>query len=182
MKISGRVRQQLLAIGAAIAVGLFALDKLVLTPLTAAWKSRSAAIRQLELSTRNGRALLQSDTSTRAKWNEIRRASLPNTLSQAEQEILKAFDQWSAESRISVSSIKPQWKRGATEDFSVLECRVDAAGSLSAISRFLYEVERSSLAIRIEAIELGTRDPEGQQISLGLLVTGLRLAPLERRS
>jgi len=182
MKLSGRLRQQVLAIGAAATVALYAMDQLLLTPLSNAWKNRAATIRQLEQSTRSGRALLQDEPKTRAKWNDLRRATLPATISQAEQEVLKAFDQWSAETRISVSSIKPQWKRGASDDYSTLECRIDAAGNLAALTRFLYEVERSQLALRIESVELGARDPEGQQITLGLLVSGLRLAPLERRS
>ena len=88
---------------------------------------------------------------------------------------------WSLDSRISVSSIKPQWKRGTSEDYSVLECRVDAAGSLGTLTRFLYEVENSPLALKVESVEITSRDNNGQQLALGLLVSGLRLAPMEAK-
>ena len=94
----------------------------------------------------------------------------------AENEVLKAFDRWSQESRISVSSIKPQWKR-TSDDFMTLECRADAFGSVSAITRFLYEVEKDPLALKVEAVEISARDNTGQQLSLGVQLSGLMLNP-----
>jgi Tfp pilus assembly protein PilO len=61
----------------------------------------------------------------------------------------------------------------------LLECRVDATGAYTSLGRFLFEVEKSPLALRLESIDLSSRDETGQKISLSLVVTGLRLAPLE---
>ena len=58
-----------------------------------------------------------------------------------------------------------------------VECRADAFGSLQAITRFLYEIERDPLALKIESVEINARDRAGQQLSLGLQVSGLRLNP-----
>lgn len=172
-------RQQLLALAAIGAVAIFAIDKLVVGPLTASWKDRSAAIEQLRKSITQGQMLIGREQATRKHWNEMRKNTIPLNASQAEQQVLRAFDKWSLESRISVSSIKPQWKRGTSDDYSVLECRVDAAGSLSALTRFLYQVEQSPMALKVESVEIASRDNNGQQLALGLLVSGLRLAPLE---
>ena len=43
------------------------------------------------------------------------------------------------------------------------ECRVDAAGDLGKLSRFLYSVERDPMALKLESVELGARDKDGQQ-------------------
>jgi hypothetical protein len=174
-------RQKLLALAAFGVVGLFALDRLVLTPLMASWRERSQAIASLRKSLNDGRLTIEREQFINARWNELRRNTLPANASQAEQQMLQAFDKWSRDSRISVSSIRPQWKRGTGDDHSLLECRVDAAGGLAAITRFLYEVERSPMALKIESIELAAKDNNGQQIALGLLVTGLRLTPLEAK-
>ena len=53
--------------------------------------------------------------------------TLPSNPSLAEQKVLQAFDKWSQDSRISVNSITPQWKRDS-DDFTTLQCRVDAVG------------------------------------------------------
>jgi hypothetical protein len=174
-------RQQLLALVAVGAVAFFALDRLAIRPLTRSWRERSQSVAELRKSIAQGKLVLERETHTRSRWNEMRKSTLPLNASQAEQEMLKAFDKWSQDSRVSVSSIRPQWKRGATDDYSVLECRVDAAGSLPTLTRFLYEVERAPMALRVESLELTARDNNGQQLALGLLVSGLRLAPLEAR-
>lgn len=180
-------RQQLLAIAAVALVGFFVLDKLVIGPMTVSWKDRSATIAKLRESIRQGRSTLDREQTTRNRWNDMRRKSLPINASDAESAVLQKFYDWAKDSRISVSSIKPQWKRGATDDYSLFECRVDASGSLSTITRFLYEVEHSPrstnspMAFKLESVEVSARDNDGQQLTLGLLVTGLRLAPLEAK-
>ncbi len=174
-------RQQLLAVAAIGVVGFFALDKLVISPLTKSWKERSTAIAQLRKSISQGQSTLAREQITQRRWNDMRKNMLSVNGSEAEQVVLKEFDKWSQDSRISVSSIKPQWKRGTSDDFSVLECRVDAAGSLATLTRFLYEVEHSPMALKVESVEITSRDNNGQQLALGLLVSGLRLAPMEAK-
>lgn len=179
MKIDNR--QRLLAVLAIVIVGFFVLDRIVLTPLMESWKARSAAIVQLRKSVEKGNSLIQREAQTRARWNEFRRSTLPANASQAEKELLGAFEKWSADSRVSISSIRPQWKKGATDDYSVLECRVDAAGTLSVLSKFLYSIESSPIAVRTESVELTARDNNGEQIALGLLVSAIRLAPVDAK-
>jgi hypothetical protein len=107
--------------------------------------------------------------------------ALPKEPAQAEQDVISAFDRWGRSNNIELGSIKPQWKRGTTNRYSQLECRVDATGSLATLSRFLYEVEKSKLPLRVDSVELTSRDEYGQKLTLGLLVSGLRLSPLEGR-
>jgi hypothetical protein len=52
---------------------------------------------------------------------------------------------------------------------------VDATGDLGKLSRFLYSVERDPMALKLELVELGARDKEGQVISLGMQLSGLVL-------
>lgn len=174
-------RQKLLAFLALGVVAVFAADKLVLTPLVNSWKARDTAIVELRKSIAAGRVTVDREQLTNRRWNDMRKNTLPLNASTAEQQVLQAFDKWSRDSRVSVSSIRPQWKRGSSDDHSLLECRVDASGSMSALSRFLYEVEKSPLALKVEGVELAARDNTGQQLTLGLLVSGLRLAPMEAK-
>jgi hypothetical protein len=86
--------------------------------------------------------------------------------------VLKAFDRWREDSRITLTSIKPQPKRGV-DDLPTLEFRVDASGNLATITRFLYEVEKDPLALKLDLVELGTRDNDGALLTLVLQVSGL---------
>jgi len=179
MNLPSPNRQRLLMILAGAAVLLLVLDSAVLTPLTKGWQSRSAEIAKLQKNVTEGRGMIERATHTQATWAEMQAQALPKEAAKAEQDLISAFDRWSRASNIELGSIKPQWKRGTTARYSQLECRVDATGSLATLTRFLFEVEKSALALRVDSVELTSRDDLGQKLSLGLLVSGLRFAPLE---
>jgi Tfp pilus assembly protein PilO len=169
-------RQQLLVIAASAIVVLFVCDKLVLPPLIAAWNQRNTQIADLRKQVAHGKSLIQREDSIHRRWSEMRTNTLPVDTAVAEQQLLTAFDFWAQESRVSVLSITPQWKRDA-DDYLSLECRVEAFGNLSTITRFLYDIEKDSMALKLESVELAARDNEGQQLSLGLQISGLVLNP-----
>jgi hypothetical protein len=169
-------RQQLLLIVAIAGIGFFAADKLLFTPLTAAWKARSARITELRTQLDQGKTLLDREERLRSSWEQIRRSTLPRNTSAAEQQFFRAIDQWAQDSRVAITAITPQWKTDSKE-FMTLRCRVDAAGNLGTLSRFLYNIEKDAMALKIESVELGSRDKEGQALSLGLQLSGLVLTP-----
>lgn len=174
-------RQRWLVLIAGSALGLLALDRLVATPLLAAWRERGAEIGRLEKRVGDGADTVARGERTRALWREMQAQALPADPAKAEQDLLTALDRWGRGSGVEVGSLKPQWKRGANSRYSLLECRVEVTGNLSAVTRFLHEVEQSPLALRIDALDLNARDDSGGRLSLGLLVSGLRLVPLEAR-
>jgi hypothetical protein len=149
-------RQQLLAILAGAVVAIWAGDKLVFSPLTQLWKQRRTQIADLRKSVTQGSLLIERKRSIHGRWDMMRTNTLPVENSVAEDQMLKAFDRWSQDSRIAVSSIKPQWKHNS-DDYMTLECRVDAFGTLPAITRFLYDIER----IRELSRSMQWRSPPG---------------------
>jgi hypothetical protein len=167
-------RQQMLAIVAIAAVALLLGDKLIVTPLTKSWKARSTRIADLKKSIDRGKQMIEREQNLRSRWESMVTNTLPSTVSAAENQVLKAFDRWSDASRVTITGIKPQWKR-TDEDYLTLECRADASGTIQSLTRFLYEVEQDPLALKVEAIEITARDNDGQQLALGLQVSGLLL-------
>jgi len=172
-------RQQLLTIAAAAAVAFLVSDKLIFSPLTRSWKERAARIVELRKSVTQGAQLLEREQSIRSRWESMRTNTLPSESSVAENQVLKAFDRWSQESQISITSIKTQGKRNA-DDYMTLECHVDGFGNLSTITRFLYNIENDPMALRVESVEISARDNDGQQLTLSLQVSGLLLSQAEQ--
>lgn len=169
-------RQQLLAILAIVAVGLFIADKLVFTPLTNSWKARSERIAKLKEQVRDGTETLKRDRALREQWAMMSTNTLPNAKPEAESKMLKAFERWSQAGGVAVTSIRPQWKE-SEEDYKTLECRADVAGSMTAISRFLFQIERDRMGVKVDSMELQARDTQGSQLALVLQVSGLLLNP-----
>jgi hypothetical protein len=173
-------RQQLLTVCAIAIVALFAADKLIYAPLSSSWKQRSTRLTEFRSKVAAGSSMIKREQALRGTWERMRTNTLPNNPSLAEQQVLKAFDRWAQESRISVTSISPQWKHD-NDDFITLQCRVEASGNLQTVSRFLYDLERDPMALKLESVEISSRDNDGQQLALGLQVSGLVLTPQEQR-
>jgi len=173
-------RQQFLGIIAIVAVGLLAGDKWLRAPLYNAWQSRRAEIGDLRKRVAEGKNWLGRESSLRARWQNMRTNTFPNNASVAERQVLNAFDRWCRDSGITRESFTPQWKHDA-DNYMTLECHVDASGKISAVTRFLYEIEKDPMAFRLENVEISSRDAEGQMLAIGLQISALVLSPQEKQ-
>ena len=174
-------RQQLLIVGAIAAIALFAGDQLVLRPLIKVWSARASRVAELRKKVTQGNLLVEREQKEseqkrgiQTRWERMVTNALPNNTSAAEQKVVQAIDLWAQNSGVVISAITPQWKHDS-DDYMTYECRVDAAGDLDKLNRFLYSVEQDPMALKLELVELGARDKEGRQLSLGLQLSGLVL-------
>ncbi len=174
--MNNKNREQLLGIFAITAVLLMVGDKFILQPLTDTWKARTKTIADLEKQVADGERLLTRDRVVADKWASMRAHTLTNEVSLAEGQALRAFERWSRDAGVTVSGLKPQWKRAASgEEYQTLECRADATGSLSSLARFLYQIEKDPLAMKVDVVDLTTRDTDGRNLTMSLQLSGLVL-------
>jgi hypothetical protein len=173
-------RQQLLTILAVTAVALLLLDKIILPPLTTFWQDRSHQIKDLRAQVDNGERLMRNKDSIRSRWAAIQAASLTNNTTVAEQQLYRGIDQWTQSSGMTVNAITPQWKDSSDSSYKTIECRVDASGSIDRVTRFLYDLENDPMALKLQSVELTANDNTGQQLALGVQVSGLVLTPNQK--
>jgi hypothetical protein len=174
--VNATQRQRLLGLVTGAAFALFVGDRFVFSPLTRAWNDRSHRIAELRKRVTQGAMLVEREAAIRQRWTEMRTNMLSTDVSIAEGQVLRAFDQWSRESGVSISSIRPQWKQSA-DDHRTLECRADAFGSLANLTRFLFLIEKDPLGVKVDNLELSVRDNQGEQLNLVLQLSGLMLQP-----
>jgi Tfp pilus assembly protein PilO len=172
MKIENR--QQFLIALVAVAAGLLIGNSLIYEPLAKWWAVRSQKITQLRQQVKNGKYLVVSEQALRGQWERMRANTLPDNTSLAEQQVLKAFDNWSRDSGAAITGIMPQWKNDSDE-YMTLNCRLEASGNLRTLSQFLYDVEKDPMALKLDSVELSAHDTTGQQLTLGLQISGLVL-------
>jgi hypothetical protein len=185
VKIDLKNRQKVLTIAAALVVGLLIGDSLVVSPLLSSWKDRQERIKTLEQSVSRGDTLLKQEQNLRTRWTNYKNGALPANMPEAEQEIYNAVDRWATLSRASVSDYSTLWrasndKSSTDQDYMTLECKANAAGSMEAITRFLYQLEKDPLAIRIEELDLVPKDATGRQLTLAIRFTGLLLTTTQK--
>ena len=169
-------RQQFLTILTLTAVGLLALDNIVRPPLAKIWDQRATRIAKLKRDVKEGKELQQRKNWLRGHWEEMQKASLTNDTTAAEQQLFSGLNNWVQYSGVTIQNIAPTWKQGNDPAYKTLECRVDASGSLDRLSEFLYAMETDKMALRVQSIELTSKDANGSTIGLGVQVSALVLA------
>ena len=175
MKIENR--QKTLMIFAGVCLGLFAGNFIIYEPLMKNWEARSEKIQKLRKDVEENQRLLAQKDRILDRWERMKTNALPMDKSLAESKVLNAVDSWEQASSIKIERRQPQWKED--QDYTTLELNIDASGDMTSITRFLYNLERDlpKLALRIENMDIMSRDNNGQQLSLGLQLTGLVLNP-----
>jgi Tfp pilus assembly protein PilO len=172
MKIENR--QQFLVMLTIATAALYFVVNFVCTPLADVWSARSAQVRELRAKVTDGKNLIRREAGIRSRWSDMTANALPENSSLAEQQMIKAFDNWSRATGAEITSIMPQWKNDSS-NYMTLNCRVEATGSLGTLSQFLYDVERGTMALKLDSVELSAHDNTGQQLTLGLQISGLAL-------
>ena len=172
-------RQKTLIIATIAVVGLWIANLAIITPLQSAWRSRSDRLVALRKKLDDGQKLIKRQQSIRSHWQELRDSTLTNETSGAEQQVYNAINRWSQDSGATVNAITPQWKHDA-EDYMSYESRLDVSGDMSSLIKFIYDIEKEPMALKLESVELSARDKEGQQLALAVQVNGLVLTPTSK--
>jgi Tfp pilus assembly protein PilO len=167
-------REKILLIVTAACVALWLLNMLVITPITDAWHSRSERIANLHKSIAAGRMLIHRQESVRSQWNQMQTNALSSDSTVAEREIFAAFDRWVGKSGVTEGSFRPQLHETDT-NYSTIECRADVTGNIEGILRFLYEMGKDPMGVKLESCELTAKDDTGKQLALTMDLSGLIL-------
>ena len=178
MKI--RNRQDFLIVLTVTVAVLALVVNFILPPVFGWWTDRNKQISSLREQIKNGNQMIRRESAIRGLWNDMRANALPSSMPDAEQQFLKAMDGWARESGADISSIMPQWKTDST-NYITLDCRIEAAGDLSSLSRFIYNIEKGPMMVRLDSVELSSHDNNGQQMTLGVQINGLALLQNDKK-
>jgi hypothetical protein len=167
-------REKLLLIVTGGCLVLLLLNWLVITPLTASWHRRSDRIAALRKSLDDGAVMIRRQDIIRGRWQQMSTNALSSLPTVAERQLFDAFDGWVRESHVIEGSFKPELKP-TDDNYSLMQCHAEVTGTYSAIIRFLYDLEKDPTGLQVQDVEMTARDDTGQQISLGLELSGLLL-------
>lgn len=172
-------REKLLTFVTIGVLALFAGDRFVFSPLVRDWKERTRRIAELTKDLHRGQVLLDRERAIRDRWAAMKTNALPGDTSVAQDEVVKAAYRWAKDSGIGFNGITPQ-RRRQDDDYVTLEFRVEPTGDIESVAKFLQEVEKDPLALKVEDLEITAKDSEGKLLSLGVRFSGLLLRPEQR--
>lgn len=178
MKIKSR--QDFLVVLTVVVVALAVAVNFIFPPILGWWSARQKQISDLRDKVKDGNSMIRREPVIRSRWQDMQANALSANMSQAEQQFLKAMDGWSRDSGAEITSIMPQWKNEAT-NYMTLDCRVETSGDLNALSRFIYDIEKGPMMLRLDSVELSSHDNNGQQMTLGVEINGLALLQNDKK-
>ncbi len=167
-------REKTLAIVVGVCAVLWLGNLLVFRPLVDTWHDKSAQIAKLQQQLASGKQLLNRGPEILDRWDKMQTNSLPASAAAAESKLLNSFDQWVSDSGVLQGSFRPQLKE-SDEDYSSMECRADVSGNIDQIFNFLYDLEKDPTALKLDSVELTSRDDAGKQLALVIEMSGLML-------
>ena len=168
-------REAILKFAVIAVLGLFCLDRFVLTPSIEAWKAQSERLDMLRQKVVKGRSLMEREDSLRGRWDEMLRTDMPEDNSAGEADVYKALSRWGSRSRVSFTSLTPNWHQHEEDGYDTFECRVAATGDQASLGRLIYEIESDPLPARIEECEFTTRDAQGKQLGMTMRFSFVRI-------
>jgi hypothetical protein len=164
-------RERLIALVTLVVVGIFVLNSFVIGP---GWSRLQAAENQkLEL---RAQVIEAQNLFERRRVMERKKMPFDELRSDAEAEsrVVRALDTWAADTRLALTSVKPE--RGAGDKgLQEMTFVVAGRGRLDAVARFLYDVETAEMPIKVKDMQLGSASESGDSMSLQLTLSALYL-------
>ena len=108
------------------------------------------------------------------EWQTYLRDNLNSDKSIAEDEVLRAIENWTDDSGILLTSIKPQWQNHE-DRYKTYDVRLVAEGTMRETVEFVHSIESDKLPFKIEQLELSSRDKKGRLINVSVHLSGLQL-------
>lgn len=160
-------------------VGLWVLNLLAFTPLYNVWADRQKEIAALRQQVQDGRQTVARADAIEKKWSHMYVNTFSPNSTVAENQMFKNFSAWAADSGVTLISQRPENKENddPTAKYRNEECRVTVTGFQNQITQFLYDVESSQKGLKVDAVDLTSKDDTTRVLSMDLTVSGLVLTP-----
>jgi len=169
---------------AVIAVTIVVGKLLVFDPLLTSWGNYNKEITRLNDEIKNGNELIRPnpdkpgaatrEESYKKTWAKYLVHNLNSTNTDAEKKVWRAIENWRSVSRISLTSVKPEWQNH-DDRYRTYDVRLVAEGTMQEAVEFVHAIESDELPLKIEQLELASREKTGKLINVSVHFTGLQL-------
>ena len=165
-------RERLIAIVTMAVIMIFVFDRYLWTPVMEA--RRDVILERQNLITEMQRAerIFKQRNRVKDDWNEMKNGGLYSDASATESGVLNAIGSWAQDSGLTLSSIKPEHEKGEGEMKEII-FNLACSGNMNSVSQFLWQVEESTLPLKIMEFQLGSREEDGREMSLQLKLSAL---------
>jgi len=168
-------RERLILIITLSIITLVLLDKFVLSPVLDARSDFQAEKQRLAREINKASALIKQKDTVDKEWEERINNGLNSDVSSTESIALNALRAWAQNYGLTLSSIKPEREKGEGKVQEIL-FNVSCSGNMTSVGQFLFQIENTTLPMRIKEFQLGAREEDGKEMSLQLKLSSVYLA------
>ena len=165
-------RERLIGILTVVILAALVGDRFILTPATRSLGRLEDNKQQLLAELNEAQNLFQRRRLMERKWQKSLGEGLKSE-SEAESHILHALDGWARQSRLTLTSVKPERMSEIKNGLQEMTFTIAGTGSLQATAQFLYQVETGALPIKIKDMQLGSANEMGNDMSIQLGLSAL---------
>ncbi len=169
------LRERLLVLVIVGLVGLFVLDRIVLTPVMQAWTELSESREELRVDVESAEQWIGQELDLERKWSEYRRAGLAEDASTARRRVQEHFSEWAGQTGVRIGSLSTGGDL-PRDGFREVRFTTSASGEFADIVAFLQRVEESDFPLAVQRCNVTQRDSDSAQLTLSLTVSTLVVA------
>jgi hypothetical protein len=167
-------RERMIMIMATATVLLLVLDRYAFTPLLQKRSETKQLVQSTAAELEHSLAVLNRRKQLQTRWQQMTEDGLSAQPAQTEGLILRFLQESSGRAGLLLTSLQPEHAE-LKADFGHIDFLVSASGDMRAVTRFLWDIETSSLPLRIKALQLGGADETASQMSLQLTLSSIYL-------
>lgn len=174
MKLSARERN--IAIGAGVAILLFILYTVVVSPYLSSMESLTQQQVDLKGKLDDAALLFARDQKDQKIWADLKSGGLKSDTSLAESQMNAAIYQWTQSAGVHLDSFKSE--RNAQEgSFDVMSYDMQGTGTTPQITNLLWAIETAPIPVRINELQLTPKAEGTDNLTVRISISTLCQPP-----
>lgn len=169
-------REKILLFVTLAVVGLFALDRLVIVPVSAAFSNLEVETAAARTQLNEARTLVNRADRIEQRWGGYHAAGLGDDMNAAQARAQLRLTQWAQTAGLGIETLSTG-RVVEGERFDEVSFIVSGTGSLASVERFLWEVRQADFPLRIERSDLASRNESEDALMFSLTLSTIVSAP-----
>jgi Type II secretion system (T2SS), protein M subtype b len=171
-------REKYVGLGVGIAVSLWILDSVLLTPYLAERDTVATQLTAANQKLSDANVLFARRQHLEKIWQEMQKGGLKSDQAEADQQAQHAVLDWFDRSGVFLVALKSDPHVSEEGKFQVIKYHMQGEGALRQIARLLWAMETATIPVRVDELTIKPQGREGTEpLSIELGISTLSITP-----
>lgn len=171
-------RERWIAIGLGVVVGAYALDAVLLTPLTERLRIADKSIGDDTVALTTADGLQANQDVANRRWKELTGTTLKSDFSAAESQLLNRVRDVAQSSGLTLDSLKPE-RSEKQKDFQRMTYRAATTGNMKQTAKFLDALRTADIPLRLTDVQISSRKDGTDDLTMQAGIATIYVLPPE---